>query len=664
MQPIMTPQRFQLEVLESRENPTGFGVPWSNPSISVSIAPDQTMIAGASNRLEASFNQTQSAAEWQREMQLAFQEWSRHANINVNWVTDNGAAFGTLGRVQDDPRFGDIRIGAVPLADTVLAVATPPGATVTNSRRGDIVFNSDIRFDNAPYHLRTVLLHEVGHALGLDHQADPNSVLFPDYNGMKTQLATVDIQAIQQLYGTRTPDIHEGALGNGNTSTATLLNPVAVNRTPLFTRGDLTTVNDVDVYTFTPPNDDDDDDDQKITVRLQSAGLSLLSARVQIYFIENGQEVEVANATANPNDAGSRIEVSFDADDESGKQYYIRVLAADGTAFNVGQYALAVNFVEPNTVIPSNLDAVLLNQTASLSGLELANLLEFGSSQLLNVDTGANDRLRSATLLPRQSTGINETIGSFHRWGDVDHYRIVSPATRTTSLAVTTWPLVGSAVQPMIELYSASGVRIATDTLVNDQGMQTIEARQISPNTSYVVRVLNGNAATGNYFLTTQFSKTSTTLETFASGRFTNATRTRTDVQLLTVSQQLFFNFTASGRGLPLGAGVRMEILDANGEVVFERFAAVGQTVSGTTNWLFAGEYQVRYEAINAGSRANQLSFTLRGINITDPVGPLLNDPTLTPPPGPTVPEMLLRYSLSIVNISPFYWLPNRRLTR
>jgi hypothetical protein len=336
------------------------------------------------------------------------------------------------------------------------------------------------------------------------------------------------------------------------------LNPVAINRTPLFTRGDLTNSTDVDVYTFVGPNDADDDDDQTITVRLQSAGVSLLSARVQVYFIEDDQEVEVANATANPDDGTTSINVSFDGDDEAGKRYYIRVLAADGTAFNVGQYALAVNFVEPNTTVPANLDAVLLNSTGSLSGAELANVLEFGSSQLLNVDTGANDRLRNATPLARNSTGVNETIGSFHRTNDIDFYRVTSPSTASNVLTVTAWPLVGDAVRPIVEVVNARGARIPADLIVNDQGVQMIEVRNIRPNTAYFVRVSNANTATGNYFLTTQFSNTGTTLESLSTGRFTNTNRTIENVQLLTETQQVFFNFTVNGSGLPAGAGVRV----------------------------------------------------------------------------------------------------------
>ena len=119
-------RRFPLgaEELERRDTPATVGNPWPDGEhLTLSLAPDGTAVGGRSSSLSALLAQLGPQAKL--DVLRAFQSWAVPANINLGLVTDNGAPFGTGGAVQSDPRFGDIRVGGIPLAADVLAVTAP-----------------------------------------------------------------------------------------------------------------------------------------------------------------------------------------------------------------------------------------------------------------------------------------------------------------------------------------------------------------------------------------------------------------------------------------------------------------------------------------------------------------------------------------------------------
>lgn len=64
----------------------------------------------------------------------------------------------------------------------------------------DIVINSNITYNaNSYYNLKTVLVHELGHFLGLNDCNDINSVMYWNYTG-RTTLSEVDINDLDSLY--------------------------------------------------------------------------------------------------------------------------------------------------------------------------------------------------------------------------------------------------------------------------------------------------------------------------------------------------------------------------------------------------------------------------------------------------------------------------------
>jgi hypothetical protein len=198
-----------LERLEDRTAPATFNVPWPDPTdLTLSFAPDGTDAGGQPSALFHTLDARLPTAVWQGAVLRAFQTWAAVADLNVSVVPDGGQPFGTLGLKQGDPRFGDIRVGAFPMADDTLAVADPYDPFIANTSVGDVFLNSNADFgaggSGGAYDLFSVLLHEAGHVLGIGPSSDPNSPMFEQYHGA-TGLTPGDVAAVRALYGPKPP---------------------------------------------------------------------------------------------------------------------------------------------------------------------------------------------------------------------------------------------------------------------------------------------------------------------------------------------------------------------------------------------------------------------------------------------------------------------------
>src|SRR5262249_37840597 len=143
------------------------------------FAPDGTQVAGQSSSLFASMSGLGNPAVWEKAILDAFQTWAIRANLNIGLVSDDGQGFGTGRLSQGDPRFGDIRIAAVPMASDVLGITVPATGSGGGSWTGDILFNSNAQFSKLN-EVFAVALHEAGHALGLPDSTDPASPMYAD----------------------------------------------------------------------------------------------------------------------------------------------------------------------------------------------------------------------------------------------------------------------------------------------------------------------------------------------------------------------------------------------------------------------------------------------------------------------------------------------------
>jgi hypothetical protein len=148
------------------------------------------------------------AFDFHTELERAFGEWSKVANVTFTEVGDQGLPFA----FSNDSNSGEIRIGGHDIdgAGQTLAHSYYPGP---NSSNGDIHFDTSENWGTGGFSFFLVALHEIGHAIGLLHPGDtPELGPFVDapslmdaiYVGSRTGLLPDDIAGAAYLYGAPT----------------------------------------------------------------------------------------------------------------------------------------------------------------------------------------------------------------------------------------------------------------------------------------------------------------------------------------------------------------------------------------------------------------------------------------------------------------------------
>jgi hypothetical protein len=131
------------------------------------------------------------------QVERAFAEWARYANIAFTPALQSGAAR-TIEILFATGAHGD----AYPFTSiTTLAHTFYPAPPNPEPVAGDMHFNDAQTWGvGNNVDLFSVALHEAGHALGLGHSDIPSAVMYPYYK-LSTGLTSDDIAAIQALYG-------------------------------------------------------------------------------------------------------------------------------------------------------------------------------------------------------------------------------------------------------------------------------------------------------------------------------------------------------------------------------------------------------------------------------------------------------------------------------
>lgn len=135
------------------------------------------------------------AAQYRSEIQTAFHEWAQAANINFTQVADNTASNVTL------------EWGYIDGAGSVLGVTD-------YSFAGGIFTSARITFDSSEHwsaqasglmedgeYFKALALHEVGHAIGIDHYNATTAIMNAYLPLYTSSLLQSDIHAAQAVYG-------------------------------------------------------------------------------------------------------------------------------------------------------------------------------------------------------------------------------------------------------------------------------------------------------------------------------------------------------------------------------------------------------------------------------------------------------------------------------
>jgi hypothetical protein len=666
---------------------TTFGVPWTDARhLTISFVPDGTLVDGQKSNVFAKLNAQGDTAVWQAAILKAFQTWAANANVNVGVVPDNGEPLGTPGKTEGDPRFGDIRIAARPMADSALSVSVPHDPFMSGTWAGDVLLNSNIDYRSSQSDLFSVMLHEAGHVFGLGGSDDPHSVMYENDNGVRSALASSDVAAIEALYGQRSPDANEGSNGNDSFSTPTQLQPSgggsggssgggsngsgstpggsAGSTSPLIAFGDVTTASDVDDFAWQLPSNISG----PVTFRLQTAGLSLLEPELSI-FDSSGKMLATAEST---NAAGDVLTINLSSVVPN-TTIFLKVQAATSGVMGIGRYGLAVIPGGETSANAAAIDAVLRGPYDTLPQGTVDQLLQNPNTVLFNNDAGTNDTLNTAVTLATTPGYAKEThyevLGSLGNATDVDFYRIKAASVsngQPNVLTVTMTSLASNGALAQVALYDNNGNVVSSQILANGDGTYTIQAENLKSGGDYFLRAsadTSSGQQIGNYSLVASFGGTAEQVAPFLADSITTPSSVNTSI-LYVAQEQLFqFLLSASSSAGNTGGIVTMNITHGSGNLVFSLTVIDGQVASGNSLLLDPGQYVLTFTG--SGITA-PLSYSLSGIVLSDPLGPGVNDPTLDPtyttPSTPGVyyypPPPVPAYLPPIVTTTPYLFLP------
>lgn len=634
------------ERLEDRQMLATFGTPWPDArNLSVSFPTDQSTIGAYANSLRTVLDQVADRQDWQETALRAFQTWAVQANINIGLVPDRGDTFGTPGLGVNDPRFGELRLGAFPQPG-VLASALPY-QQIAGTWSGDVLLNTQTNWflgdwesgspisvpapnEKGPaVELFSVLLHEAGNALSLADNTTRGTVMYTDYLGPRGALTQTDIAAIRRIYGARR-DIYETVSNNTRGRATRIVHPTGYNgQTPLSVRASLNTMNDVDFYRFRPLAGR-----EKVTVRLQAAGISLLKAQLEVL---DSAGVKIADVKAD-----SIFENNLQLEIGSlnpGRDYFIRVVRNSSDVFGIGDYRIDLDYRDPSqqpSILAPVYDADAEDEDDDV--VEYLSVDDLFSQGLVSMEVQTNDTLTTATVLETspgylQSTRF-EAQASLSSATDRDFFRFQAPSLVSEVLNIDVDPV--GMLQPAMDIVvmNAAGDRVPSRLLEKAGSGRSVQILNPTANATYVIGVqtlATSETRTGNYLLAVDFSTEAAGMTDMFSGEVAGI---QSDFSNLQSRKSQLFRFDLSATATTTDQGIQLSIFNARTrDLVFTFSVGAGITTTEYL-WLPKGEYVVKADArTRSGPVSGSVGYRLRADVLSDDQGPNPVDPTQVLPP-------------------------------
>ncbi len=597
--------------------------------MTVSFAPDGTRVSKYASNLYQAFGGFLSAGLMEAYILSAFQRWAREANLNVGVVPDGGQAFGTNGPAQGDTRFGDIRVGAIPLDPSVFAITVRNDSLVSGTWGGEILFNSNAPFTNINQ-FYSVALHEAGHALGLKHSGLSGAVMNPaQLNGT---LAVQDIAAVRGLYGVRFLDRNESANDPNDTveDASRIENPGSLDgRIPLVVFGDLPVSGDVDWFELHPLSGYGG----PISFEFVSAGISLLRGRLTV--VDEAGNLVATQALTGSRGGRLKITVPFAAD---GTSYFARIEAVDGSLYSTGSFALVTTLDDQVNFSPGYISQVARGDYANLKQSDVREVFINHPQFFFNQELALNDTFLTADRLKAtQGFGAGrhyQVHGSFSYLNDADFMALRTPDTLPTGNVMTLRldTMEQGRLVPRMQAFDENQQPLSSNVLVNSNGQLVLQITGVQANQDYYVKATaefpGDRFDLGNYTLTARFDRPAVSLATIGSGNVGPGQLRRYHALYVAEPQLFRFSlFASNGMDRSLGQ-VWMTVLDTLGRVVYRALTVPGETRTAPNIILRPGSYSVMVSFAGAtNAPPTGLDYVIKGDNVTDPTGPEILPP-------------------------------------
>ena len=635
--------------------------PWTTPGrLTLSFGENGTDIGGYPNTLFKSFGSVLTNQEIENLIIKAFQEWAVLASVNIGVVDDDvSVPFGSGGSTPFNDQVGDIRIGAVPMAGDVYAIAVEHDDLLSGGWAGTILFNSNAQFVDAQQ-FYAVALHEAGHILGLEHSDNLDSVMHP--TALNTEFAAEDVVNIRELYGARNLDQYDSAgQSNNNMGNASDIEDSGSIRgaAPTIAFGDIGDSNDVDYFVLEPRNDYEN---SLTRFRLINRELSTIDLKMTVTD-EFGNQVGDALSKSGGGGQGDDFSITISNTDPE-TEYFVRIETNPGSPHAVGSYALVTTF-ESGPFGKGPLDETTLSQIYPIIKRffnfeyqeEIQELFCRGGNDCPIFDTGIdddhdpesgvpmNDTFGTATVLEPllefpEGDRFREIASLSTDLTDVDFYRVTAPNCSSLFIELTAIETGGPICD--VQLFDAAQNLVAGEILVNGNGELLIQYDGLTPGASYFVEVIADDPvifAVGNYQLDLKFCRPSIAVDILAMGELTGSKRVSVHSLYVARSQLFHWCLSPESKGnMPPElerATVWMSIINQEGQVVHRIATRPNEKRSARSVVLRPGSYSIRVTISFPRSVSRRLDFSIAysifGEALSDPTGPEIIDASNDP---------------------------------